>query len=260
MAAPRNGAVHPGPAHLLQRGLLLDHHLDHARAAQVHRRVAVHHGYVVAERGDVGAAGRRGPEQRAHLRDRARGAHLGVEDLPGPAAAGEHLDLVGDPRPGGVDQVDHGQPGAVGLLDDPDDLLDGAGAPGTGLDRRVVGHQRHRPAVDAGRPGDHAVGGQPVGQYVGVPPVLGEAALVGEQPDPLPGEELACLRGRLVVLRGPAPFDAGAHRSQISVLSHEGTVPRPRARSGPWSRSRAASSQPGSAPGLSIHQVAPASW
>ena len=45
-------------AHLLERHLLADDHLGHARRAEVHARVAVDHDDDVAERGDVRAAGR----------------------------------------------------------------------------------------------------------------------------------------------------------------------------------------------------------
>ena len=93
----------------------------------------------------------RRPEQRADLRDRAGGPDLGVEDLAGAAAAGEQVDLVGDPGAGRVHQVDHRNTGGVGPLDDPDDLLDGPGAPGAGLDGGVVGHQADPPAVDGRR-------------------------------------------------------------------------------------------------------------
>ena len=51
------GAVHPGPAHRLQRGLLAGDHLDHPVGAEVHRGVAVDHRDHVAERRDVRAAG-----------------------------------------------------------------------------------------------------------------------------------------------------------------------------------------------------------
>ncbi len=210
-------AVHAGAAHLLQGGPLLDDHLDHPGAAQVHRGVALHHGDEVAEGRDVGAARGRRPEQRAHLRDRARGPDLGVEDLARAAAAGEHLHLVGDPGPGRVDQVDHRDAVGVRLLDDPDDLLHGAGAPGARLDRGVVGHQRHRPAVHGRGPGDHAVGRQAVGQHVGERAVLGEAARVGQQLDPLPGEQLALGRRGLVVPLGPAALDAGPDLAQFGV-------------------------------------------
>jgi hypothetical protein len=214
---PGHRAVHPRAAHLLQGGLLADDHLDHPRAAEVHRGVAVDHGDEVAERRDIGAAGRRRPEQRAYLRDRPGRADLGVEDLAGAAAAGEHLHLVGDPRAGRVDQVDHRQPRPVGLLDHPDDLLDSPGAPRSRLDRRVVGHQRDWPAADAGGAGDDAVGRQAVGQHVGERAVLSEAALVDEQRDPVPGELLALGRGLLVVPLRTARRDPGPDLGEVLV-------------------------------------------
>src|SRR3712207_8536199 len=39
VAAPRERAVHAGAAHLLERDVLADHLLGHARRAEVHRRV-----------------------------------------------------------------------------------------------------------------------------------------------------------------------------------------------------------------------------
>src|SRR6202050_1495612 len=191
VAAARDRAVHPGTAHLLQRRPLLDHHLDHARAAQVHRRVAVHHGDVVAERRNVGAAGRGGAEQRADLRDRAGRPDLGMKDLPGTTAAGEHLHLIGDPGPGRVDQVHHRQSAGISLLDDPDDLLHGPGPPGAGLHRRVVGHQRDLTSGDQRDAGDHALGGEAGGQSGGEGAGFAEAAGVDQQRDPFPGEKLA---------------------------------------------------------------------
>ena len=217
MAAARDRAVHPGTAHLLQRGLLLDHHLDHARAAEVHRRVAVHHRDVVAERRDVRTARGRRAEQGADLRDRARRAHLGVEDLPGSAPAGEHLDLVGDPRAGRVDQVDHRQAGRVGLLDDPDDLLDGPSAPGSRLDRGVVGHQRDRASADRSRAGDDAVRREPVGARVSEDAVLGQAVLVDQHGDPVPREELARRRRGGMVFLGTASRDPGPDAGEVLV-------------------------------------------
>ena len=107
VAAARDRGVHLRAAHLLERHLLADHHLRHARRAQVHRGVALAHDHHVAERGDVGAARGRGPEQDADLRHAAREPDLVVEDPARAAAAGEHLHLVGDPRAGRVDQVDH---------------------------------------------------------------------------------------------------------------------------------------------------------
>ena len=217
MPAAGDRAVHPRAAHLLERGLLPDHHLDHAGAAQVHRRVPVHHRDEVAERRDVGAARGRGAEQRAHLRDGPGGAHLGVEDLAGSAAAREHLHLVGDPRARRVHQVDHGDGGRVSLLDDPDDLLDGARAPGARLDRRVVRHQRDRAVTDGRRAGDHAVRRQPVGLDVGEGAVLGETALVDEPGDPVPGEQLVPGGGRLVIPDRAARLDLGSELRELGM-------------------------------------------
>ena len=214
--------MHPRAAHLLQRGVLADHHLDHPRAAQVHRRVAVDHGHEVAERGDVGAARSRRPEQRAHLRDRAGRADLGVEDLARAAPSGEHLHLIGDARPGGVDQVDHRHAGRVGLLDDPDDLLDGPGAPRARLDRGVVRHQRDRTATDRGGAGDHTVGREPVGQHVRERAVLGETAVVDQQLDAVPAEHLAPRGGLLVVPGCAALADPGPDLGQLGVAGAAG--------------------------------------
>ncbi len=74
---PLTGAVHLGAAHLLERDLLADDHLGHARRAEVHAGVALDHHDDVAERRDVGAAGRGGSEEQAHLRHQAAHAAPG---------------------------------------------------------------------------------------------------------------------------------------------------------------------------------------
>ena len=80
VAAPGDGGVHPGAAHLLQRHLLADDHLGHPGRPEVHRGVAVDHDHEVAERRDVRAAGSRRTEQAADLRDLAGQRDLIVED------------------------------------------------------------------------------------------------------------------------------------------------------------------------------------
>ncbi len=140
-----------------------------------------------------------------------------MKDLARTAPTGEHLHLVGDPRSGRVDQVDHRQPGTVGLLDHADDLLDGPGTPGAGLHRRVVGHQRDRPPVNRGSSGDHAVGRQSARQHVGERAVLCEAAGVNQQLDPVPGEELALRGGLLVVTLRAALRDPGPDVGKIGM-------------------------------------------
>src|SRR5581483_573207 len=146
---------------------------------------------------------------------------LGPEDPAGAAPAGKHLHLIGDPGAGRVHQVDHRQARVVRLLDDPDDLLDGARAPGAGLDRGVVGHHGDGPAADQRGPGDHPVGRQPVRQRVGEPAVFGERAVVGEQGDPFPGEQLALGRGRLVV---PGRAAALYALPNLPEVAHTGIV------------------------------------
>ena len=86
-----------------------------------------------------------------------------------------------------------------------------------GLDRRVVRHQRDRAAGDRGRAGDDAVGGQAVGQDVREGAVLGEAAVVDEQGDPVPGEQLPGRRGGLVVPGRAALLDLVPEPGQLGV-------------------------------------------
>ena len=186
--------VHPGAAHLLQRGDLADDHLGHARRAEVHRGVAVDHEHDVAERRDVGAAGRRRPEQAADLRHLAGQPHLVVEDPPGAAAPGEQLDLVGEAGAGGVDEPEDRHLLVDRRLRGPHHLLDRAGAPRAGLHHRVVGDDDDRHPVDRAPPGDDAVGGQrPAvvgGLVVGEQPVLDERLRVEQQVDALAGRQL----------------------------------------------------------------------
>ena len=220
VAAARDGAVHARAAQVLERDLLADDHLGHARRAQVHGGVALDHHHDVAEGGDVRAAGRARPEEQADLRHQARHLALHVEDAARAAAAGEHLDLIGDARPGAVDQVEHRTAHLLRLLLDADDLLHRAPAPGAGLDGGVVGHHRHQPAGDLAQAGDHAVGGQLRVEPVRERAVLDEAALVEEKADALAGEELAGLGILLVVLGRPALLDARQLRLQLLVEGH----------------------------------------
>ncbi len=108
--ATRDAGVHARPAHLLERDLLADHHLGHARRAEVHRGVALAHDHDVAEGRDVGAAGGARAEQHADLRHHAGEFDLVVEDPPRAAPPREHPDLLGDAGSGRVDEVDNRDP------------------------------------------------------------------------------------------------------------------------------------------------------
>ena len=204
VAAAGDRGVHLRPAHLLEADVLADHHLRHPRRAEVHRGVALAHHDDVAEGRDVGAAGGAGAEQDADLRDAARELDLVVEDPPRAAAAREHLDLVGDPRPGRVDEVDERHLELQRALLDAEDLLDRLGAPRARLDGRVVGHQRDPAAADQRQAGDDAVGAEALLLPVGEQPLLAERLRVDEPRDPLADRELALVLGLPVMALGAA--------------------------------------------------------
>ena len=212
--------MHLGAAHLLQRDVLADHHLGHPRRAEVHRGVAVAHDHDVAERRDVGAARGARPEQDAHLRHCAGQPDLVEEDAAGVAAAGEHLHLLGDPRAGGVHEVDHRHAMRERGLLDAQDLLDGLGTPRAGLDGRVVGHQRHGATGDRAESGDDAVGAEPVRLPVGEQRVLGERALVEQPVHALAYRQLALLRGLLLVPLRPARVRAVEGVGDVLCVGH----------------------------------------
>ncbi len=55
-----------------------------------------------------------------------RSAHLVLKDVSRTATAREHLYLIGDSRPGRVDQINHRKTGSIGPFDDPNYFLDSA--------------------------------------------------------------------------------------------------------------------------------------
>ena len=164
--AARLRHVHPGPAHLLQRRDLADHHLRHPRRAQVHRRVALDHEDDVAERRDVRPTRRRRPEQAADLRHLPRQPHLVVEDPPRAAPTREQLHLIRQPRPGRVHQPDDRDLLGQRRLRGAHHLLDRPCAPRPRLHHRVVGHDDRRHPLDRPAPRDDAVRRQPGGHGV----------------------------------------------------------------------------------------------
>ncbi len=255
--------MHPGTAHLLQGDLLADHHLGHPGRTEIHRGILLDHDHQVGEGGDVGPAGGRGPEQAADLRHLARELDLVAEDPPRPAAAREELHLIGDPGTGGVDEPEDRQFLAERRLGDPDDLLHRPRAPAAGLHRRVVGDHQRRPALDQAAAGDHTVGGQIAGQGIGQLPVLDEGALVEEQRDPVPDEQLvlAVQLGPGLLAQGsgggPSRVDVGSgadavhHGCSVPSFHSAGRLTRPAGR-GPG---RSASAAPPRCPPRS-----PGSW
>ena len=203
-------AVHARAAQLFQRRLLADGHLDHARAADVERGLALHHDDQIGQRRQIGRAGRRGTEQDADLRHHARELDLVVEDPAGVEAAGEDLDLLGDPAAGGVHQVEHRHAQPRGLLLDAHDLQHGLLAPRAGLHRVVVGHDADGAAPHAADAGDDAVGRRVGLVRAREEEVLLElAARIEQQLQSVADEELA-FGPELVTILGVALLDARA--------------------------------------------------
>jgi len=212
--------VHLGAAHLLQRHLLADHHLGHARRAEVHAGVAVHHDHDVAERGNVGAARRGGAEEQTDLRQQTAHLRLVEEDAACAAPPGKHLHLIGDARAGRVDQVEQRTAQALGLLLNAQDLLHRAAAPGACLDGGVVGHDGDHPALDATDAGHDTIRRQPLRRAVREQRILHERARIEQAIEPCAGEELAFGGVLLMVLFAAAGLRASCDLSQFSVF-HE---------------------------------------
>ena len=220
-----HGRVHASPAHLLERDLLADHHLRHARGAEVHAGIALDHDRDVAEGGDVGAARCRGAEEQADLRHHPRESNFLVEDATRVAASREHLHLVGDARAGRVDQVEdrHAQP--LGRLLDAHDFLHGARPPRSRLDGRVVGHHAHRAPLDAADDGHDAVGAVAGFFVVGEEPVLDQEVRVEQQLEPPTHRQLVLLPQLFRVLRGAArPRGLGASLEIVARVLFRGRI------------------------------------
>ena len=213
--------MHLGAAHLLERDLLADDHLGHARRAEVHAGVALDHHHDVAERRDVRAARRRRPEEQADLRHLPGELHLVVEDAPRAAAAGEHLDLIGDARAGRVDQVEERAARASRAVSWMRRIFSTVRLPHepafTVESLAMMATVRPSIVADAG---DDAVGGQLGVEGVGERGVLDERARVDEPRDALAREELALLGVLLVVLGGAALLDLGGLPPDFTVARH----------------------------------------
>jgi hypothetical protein len=226
VAASGHLAVHERPAQRLERCLLADRHLDHARAADVERGLALDHDDHVGERRQVCRARRRGTEQDAHLRDHAGELDLVVEDAPGVEPAREDLDLLGDAPAGRVDHIEEGDPEPGRLFLDAHDLLDRLLAPRAGLDRVVVGHDADGTGPDRADAGDNAVGGRVGLDIASEQPVLLElGAGIEEELEPVAHEELA-LGPKLVAVAGVALLDPGAFLA-VALLARAHRVVAP---------------------------------
>jgi hypothetical protein len=217
--------VHAGAAEVLQRRLLPDGHLHHAWAADVERGLAVDHDDQVGQRRQVRRAGRRGPEQDAHLWHDAGELDLVVEDAARVEATGEDLDLLGDAPAGGVDEIEHRHPQPRRLLLDAHDLQHGLLAPGAGLDRVVVGHDAHHATTHAAHAGHHAVGRRVGLTMAGEQPVLFQlGAGIEQQREAIADEELPLGAQLVTILRVPLLDPSAFLEVAIFTLAHGGLL------------------------------------
>src|SRR6266436_1018722 len=237
--AARHRAVHARAAQVLERDLLAHGHLDHARRADIEARFSVHHDHAVGQRREIRRSGRRRSEEDAHLRHHARELNLVVEDASGVEAAREDLDLLRNPSPRGVHEVEQRHLKPLGPLLNAHDLGHGLLTPGAGLDRVVIGHDADRAAADPADAGHHTVRGS-IGLLVAreeeVFLELGPG--IEEQVEAIADEELAFFR-ELVAVLGVALLDACA-LLEVALVTHRrapGGLTSPRAERG-WDQPR----------------------
>ena len=203
--------MHRGPSHLLEGHLLADHHLGHPGGTEVHRGIPLPHHDHVTEGRDVRTPCRTRPEEQADLGNPAGHPHLVEEDPASAASTREHLDLIGDPRPGRIDQVQHRYLERECPLLNPEYLLDRSGPPGARLHGRIVGHQGNRASVDRSDAGDHPVGTEALRVPAGEQAVLGERVRVEQGLNPLAHRELSLGFG-LFVVAGRSAREGGFQR------------------------------------------------
>ena len=141
--------VHVGAAQLLDGDVLAGRGLHQRRAAEEDRAGAAHDHAVVAQRRDIGAAGRAMAEHQRDLRHaHLRQDRLVAEDAPGIVAVGEQFRLQRQEAAGAVAEMHDRQPVLDGDVERADDLLDRQRIPGAALHAGIVGADHHLAARD----------------------------------------------------------------------------------------------------------------
>jgi hypothetical protein len=152
-----DAAVHVAAAQGFDIDHFLGRRIHQLRPAEEHRTLIAHDHRLVAQRRQVGAAGRGRAMHGRDLRDAlARHADLVVEDRAELPVVGKDEGLL---RQVGAARLDHGdarQPVLPGEHLRPHMLLRGDAVVGAALHRGVVDHQHARPAADQADAGDDA--------------------------------------------------------------------------------------------------------
>ena len=216
-----------GPAQRLAVDGLAGGALDQVGAAESHEAGSVHHEDHVRQGREVRPARNATPHDRGDLRHLEIAPHdrVVIEDPRRTILAGKDPALIRKVDPGAIDQIDDRDPLPHRDFLGPENLGDGFGPPGTGLDRRVVRDDHDFAALDNADPGNHACPGRlaviPVGgnQETDLEP---RSAGIEKPVDPLPGRQLALG----VHLRHPVGATSGPELvRERAVLAGEDTEP-----------------------------------
>ena len=146
--------MHVSPAERLVLGVLAGGHLDERCATEKDRRLTVDQHSVIAQARHVRAARGRGAEDQRDRRD-AQGRELGqVAEYP--AARNEQFRLRREVRSAGLDQIDHGEPVALGDLQRPQVLAQRVRVDRAATHGRIVRDDHAFDIGDHADPGDDA--------------------------------------------------------------------------------------------------------
>ena len=189
--------MHRGAAHLLLGHVLARRRLHEVTAAERHRRRPLHHGHEVGESRDVRRACRAVPEHGRHLGHDPAQRHLLAEQ--GARSRERRSRRLLDARSSRVEQPHDGDAPPQRQLAHTGGLALPYRPHRPTHDREVVGHDRHRPALDLADPGDHAVSGEVVAarlrqrriHVVGQQRVLHERPRIEEQIEALAHGQLS---------------------------------------------------------------------
>lgn len=114
-----------------------------------------------------------GSQNRRNLRDDPRAQGVSQEDV-GVPAQGHHTFL--NPRPPGVVEANDRNPKLQSQIHDLADLFRMRFGEGAAKHRKVLGENRHRPAINAAKTGHHPIAGDALRLHAKV------VAAVGDQP------------------------------------------------------------------------------
>ena len=146
--------MHLSAAERLVLGVLAGGHLDQRCATEKDRRLTVDQHSVIAKARHVRAARGRGAEDQRDRRDAQRRELSQVAEYP--AARDEQFRLRREVGSAGLDQIDHGEPVALGYFQRPQVLAQRVRVYRATTHRRIIGSDHAFDIGDHADPGDDA--------------------------------------------------------------------------------------------------------